>query len=332
MLTTYTLMVANNTHETDERSIYLSQFEEEYRRRNDGWQNLVVTTMPNFTLTREKVYLGHAGHSYVQSKMRYILRSQAIDIGFGPMTPSMAVRYWLSVTYPKRKPRMTRYQKAALIDNRPSPPLYCAGETYGTGVYIDIKSAYWSIVRATGWRVEYNPGKYLGRVGDVFTFPVWWHKVARNSLVSLGLPGHVQVWNGEKITGEKLGSTYMNMLLWGVVQHVLNGVAHDMVRAGAVYVFTDGYIVPYKYSRLAIEVMDAWGLPYSVKDAGVYHVKAPGAYKFDDRATKPYERARPREVDKISVPHVDWLRSRFRWCTERIEPLIFTFPHDNGTL
>ena len=306
-----------------EQYLFLSWMADEYNRKNEGWRVEMVDTLPPVIHAKEKVYLGSSGHTYTKSKIKYLVRGQAINLGYGWMSPSQAVRDWLTLTYPKRRARMNRHQKAALVTRRPSPPLFAVPDASGAGVYLDLQSAYWSILRRIGWNVEYMPGRFLGRAGDVYTFPAHENKLARNTLVSVGLPGSVPIWTGEKFSTERIGSSYINLLLWGAVMHILNGVAADMVKAGAVYVMTDGYIIPYKNLPLAYEVFDSWGLPFSVKGMGVYHVKGAGCYRIGDKVSKSYDRRKPHGQDKIVSVDTAWLRPRVRWASEHIEPLLF---------
>lgn len=253
-----------------------------------------------------------------QAKKRWIIRPQAHDIGAGWCTPGDIARDYLKVKFPNYKPRITTAQYQEVIAKKRLTPVYC--EPFeGDLVYVDIVSAYWNILRTTGWKPEYSPGRYLSREYDVTDFPYHYIKMARNSLVTVGMTGSIQIYDGRgNLKFVKRPNPFVNTMLWATVCDVLNGVAHDAIVAGAKYVYTDGYICHWYDAKDVIEAVERWGLPAQIKWQGRGVVKAPGAYRIGEHQSKPFELSRNRAVRAFNPVHVDWLRKKFREWSIRV--------------
>lgn len=124
----------------------------------------------------------------------------------------------------------------------------------------------------------------------------------------------------------KKPSKFVNLILWTLVQDVLNGVAADMVDVGAVYVNTDGYILPDDRLAAGFDVLNDWGLTGTIKNYGEAHVVSIGTYCFKDnygdrntgtKMTENYRRNPNRlargmnKIDKNAAEIRQWLRPRF---------------------
>jgi hypothetical protein len=154
-------------------------------------------------------------------------------------------------------------------------------------------------------------------------FPYANYKLARNCLVSVGLPAPARTWTGTEIKVVSRPSKFVNLILWRLVADVLNGVAADMVKVGAIYINTDGYIVPDASIAAAFDVLGDWGLEGRVKHYGEVDVAALGSYAFTNSdiggegyyATGNYKRKNgkfTRPYNKIDASGAEWLRPRFK--------------------
>lgn len=306
----------------DETRLSLSQYmvlarmELAEGERLAGWGVELVDKFPLVTTLRERVYLGSFAWTLTKSRKKLMMIAHARQLGARHVTPAEIARAYLRLKYSKRTKRMTGMQASEFVDYRSQPPLYCTPCSITDALYIDIKSAYWSIVQTVGWDVEYMPERWLG-VGDtVSDFPFADDKLARNCLVSCGLPSNMSVWTGTKLTIQKGWNDFINLMLWGLVCDVLNGVARDVVQAGAVYCYTDGYIVPANRANDVFDVLESWGLPFGVKHSGRCVVQAPASYSFPDYQTRQFGVSRVIHYDKIADRGGKWLRPKFRQFAE----------------
>lgn len=284
---------------------------EKARERNEGWGVDLIKIFPSLITIKTPTILGSFSWSSLPIKHKWIMEQHAYNFGGGWITPGDIARDYLALKYPNRRMRITTSQYQACVADRRQPPLYCKPCELDDAVYMDLKSAYWSIVRAVGWDVNYNPEKFLGVNSDVEDFPYPDVKLARNCLVSVGLPSAMRMWTGEQLTFVKKPNRFVNLVLWRLVMDVLNGVAWEMIQAGAVYVYTDGFILPRDRVGHASEVARSWGLPIGIKHAGKATVLAPAAYEFPKYKTRAFLRYRKVQTDKVYNPNVRWLKPRF---------------------
>lgn len=307
------MLIPVSEKRTLEQAVMLADMLDRQRERMQGWSVELVDEFPPLTRIPQRVILGSFSWAIPGMKLKLLQRANAVNIGAGYCTPADIARDYITLKYPNRRVRCTRSQYAECVAIRKQTPVYCKPCHLEYGYYVDVKSAYWSIVETVGWDVNYLPGRFLGvnSNNDDFPFPLM--KMARNCLVSVGLPGPMRIWTGEKLVTQNKGSKFVNLILWRLAMDVLNGVARDAIDAGAVYAYTDGFIVPYDKLDAVSDAVSAWGLDVGVKHEGEVHVKAPAGYKFFGRyETKAYKRFR-HEIDSSTVykPDGEFLRWRF---------------------
>jgi hypothetical protein len=135
----------------------------------------------------------------------------------------------------------------------------------------------------------------------------------------MGLPSGVNVWiPNVGFQRKKTWKPTANLILWGFVQDVLHGVAHDMVSlAGAVYVNTDGYIIPDERMKDAAKVFDSWGLHATIKEWGRAVVRGAGDYDIGGKRSRVL-RTVPRSHRYIEPREIDWLRRKVKFFSHRI--------------
>lgn len=282
----------------------------------------VRPNMPNPTLeTDADIVLGMHSFYYTMKGMppHRVMRSDRtiwLD-DKTPITESGAARTYLTIKYPNMPFRARSNQIEAWTNPHRSTPLY-ARAGIGNGAYLDLKNAFWTIVQAVGFNLEYMPNKYLGIGANMEDFPFFMYRLSRNSLVSLGLSSTMAVWNAKKqrVDYRKTGARTKNLGLWALVCDTLNAVAADVVRAGAVYWYTDGGIVPQYALYDAISAIESYGLQWHVDEIGEYEVRTAGSYRVGNKYTK--RALAPRDVAKIHTPaNPDWLRENLYLATRR---------------
>lgn len=260
------------------------------------------------------VWVGGFTRTIPSKKWRLFLEPSVVSEGGAVATPPQLTRAYLDQKFPKQ----LRAKKSQLDfwKDRRSQPMYTEPGKYNKEmVYLDLKSAYWSIVRVIGWDVDYFPGMLVRQRG-CDDFPFAGNRLARNSLVSLGLPSHGFLYlNGRFITVPH--SWRVNLGLWSAVQDILHGVADDMIkRAGAVYVNTDGYILPAAHEAIAREIGAEWGLEMGEKNRGRATVYGVGAYSIGGYIC-PRGRRFASSVQAVRPRHKDKLKRYFRFLSDR---------------
>lgn len=282
----------------------------DYRaERLEGWRVELVNRLPAYTEMEESCYLGTFSMAQFQRRHKFVLAKHAHRTPGGFLTPGEMARDYLKLHYPKYNRKATYGQIKSCIDDRGTVPLYCL-PTKGEAVYVDLKAAYWSIVRTVGWNVNYHPERFLVCNPDNEDFPFADNKLGRNMLVSTSLPHNLSMWNGRRVVTVQKRNPYQNLILFRLVTDVLNAIAAEMIQyAGAIYVNTDGYIIPAESYDRARDVLDSWGLPYAIKFQGMATVTAIASYKFPTHTTKRV--LRERQTNKIQSVNRQWLKKRF---------------------
>lgn len=232
-----------------------------------------------------------------------------------PQIPPEVARDYIRVKYIEpRRHTMAQYES---INQPRAAPLYARKGVYENMAYVDLKAAYWSIVKIVGWDVDYYPGRWLGKRSENDDFPVPENKIARNSLVSTTLLNPTHIWTGEKLELIKAHSMYVNYDLWSCVMDVLHAIATIALKAGAVHIHTDGYIVPMKHANLLIEEIHRWGLHAIIKDEGDAAIKGVGAYRIGKRATKKVYHFTPHNISSVYEPDISFLKPRIAALSKR---------------
>lgn len=313
--------------------------------RNEGQAIYLVSRFPQLSELKSMTFLGSFSWTSKATNERWIMKDHAYNLGGGWCTPSDIARDYLTVKFGDTRLRCNSKQWAEVVKKKKHQPLYAEPCSLPNAYYIDLRSAYWQILQIGGWDIDYMPRRFLSPRSDVFDFPVPEIKLARNCLVSMGLPNGVNVWIPDygfaKRSPQKAN---VNLILWGFVQDILHGVASDMVKkAGAIYVNTDGYIIPNWAMPLADEVADSWGLKFGIKEQGRAEVRGAGDYDIGGHRSARL-RTVPRSFSYIKPRALDWLRGKVKYWSYRVnleQPSVWTrkesdFPpdyndHDNET-
>lgn len=276
--------------------------------RQETNEHRLVTVLPNVKDYSEPVIWGVFSHTLLSTKVRLLKSSAACFIGNGPQTPGDIARDYLDFYFPKRL-RATG-QQAEVLTAHKTPPLYLNPAVLKDGVYIDLKSAYFSIMCNFGWNVDYYPGRWLLMGRPPIDFPLKSHKIARNVLVSIGMSSHYTMWDGHRFQRKPSRNVHRNFGLWSLVCDVLHLIAREAVKCGAIYIHTDGYIVPSTNVDRLVEAISAFGLDYSIKGQGETFVLGFGNYRVGDRKTRKFP------FPKLSKP-MSYIRD-LDWKIEKV--------------
>lgn len=301
----------------DDRPDLMTHMELAAVKRQKAYATILQDDFGDFTIHKERITLGQLSWTFQASKIRWIRRLGVVNVGFGWQTASEVARDYLDWKYPYRL-RATGKQ-AELLKLHKSAPLYCV-PTVGNGYsYVDLKSAFWSIMLLAGWDCDYFPGKWLVRGTPPIDFPLPMNKVSRNSLASSGLPTPVRIWTGKRIVKQHRYNQHINLGLWSLIMDTLHIVAEYALSRGAIYIHTDGYIVPDKSVEPLISFINDLNLKASVKHAGFTVVFGMGDWKVGDKATKFFGRGRHTPIVSC-VRHVDseLIRRKFNRFSTRL--------------
>lgn len=281
--------------------------------RKEGWSADVVKQWPNLADFKDPVMMGSFAWSIPSKKHRIIIERGLADVWEHPVTHADVARDYLAIKYADRRKRITARQKVEVVDRRGTAPLRAIPCAIDSGVYVDIQSAYWSILKVVGWDVDYNPDRWLNVRSSVLDFPFPHMKLARNSLVSVGLPGMVKMWHDGALTSFKKPNRFINLVLFRLVMDVLNGIAYEAAtKLNVPYIHTDGYIVPARQEQSMYDLINSWGLPARTKARGYTEIYGVGAYKVGAETHEVRRGNLRRDFNKSYDPCISFLKKRFR--------------------
>jgi hypothetical protein len=284
--------------------------------RNDKQKHIVYSNFPDIRTVETRVFWGVFSWSLVKPKQRWIRRNAVIDIHGLPCTPADIVRDYLEYYHPTRN-RCTGVE-ARDYETHKAAPLYVRPSVLGDAVYIDLKAAYYSIVKNIGWNVNYLPGNWLLPGRAPLDFPLSEDKSARNYLVSIGLPSPVTIWTGYKFQYKSGSNPHINLGLWSVVMDTLHAIAGIAVSLDARYVHTDGYILPARNADKLLMEIERFNLTASIRSAGDAYVFGFGNYRVGDKQTKSFNPDRvQKSYSTIRDVPTNWLRKTVNEIVKR---------------
>lgn len=282
---------------------YIIARSEERHKKAD---HIIYTNFPDIREMHTMIFWGVFSWSIPANKERWLKKGTGVTIGRLVSTPGDIVRDYLNFYHPTKLRAI--HSEMLTYEQEVSAPLYVRRSIIPKAMYVDITSTYYSIVKMVGWNITYKPGLWLtpGRAPLDFLLPE--HKAARNYLVSIGLPGPMMVWNGYQMELKSARNLHTNLGLWHLVMDVLHAIAHYAVSLGAIYVHTDGYILPTKRANKLMAYIESFGLKPRVIAEGESYVCGFGNYVCGDKVTARFEPERYSE-DYTNVRRVNsgWL-------------------------
>jgi len=214
--------------------------------------------------------------------------------------------------------RKWKYRKhqAELLRQYAGVPHYCRPARLECGVYVDLRAAYYRIYSRFLF-VDYEPGRYFALPEHRPDFTdIEPEKRVRNALFGL-----LRAETGMKYTATgvelvALRNQLFHPSLCLLTYDILNAIAEEMIeQAGAVYVNTDGYIIPLEKLPEALAIAQRWGFEAKIEAQGETHVVAVGCYRVGQKVSEPYRKNRHMN----GIPHMGLkLLAPRRWLFERV--------------
>ena len=174
-------------------------------------------------------------------------------------------------------------------------PMHFAGERRGRYAYVDVRSAYYAIYRRTSYdcRVWISDDEvvHVGRGGmllshgsEIFASD----RLCRNSIVGIARTRRVvTVRHGERVV-EEHATRMTSPGLWAYIAAELHTLARIALDHGAVYVNTDGYIVPERQADALIAAIGSLGYSATIRARGVAHLPGFGSFRFPGHVSLTY--------------------------------------------
>lgn len=295
----------------------LSQFIfNQTEKRNEKNKHVLYSDFPDITQIRERVYWGIYSWTLTKSKRRWLNYETALHVDDMICSPTDIVRDYLDFYHPNRL-RATGLE-VRNYETRRYAPLYIHPTTIQDATYIDIKSTYYSIVTLLGWNVGYMPGQWLIAGRAPLDFPLPNDKPARNYLVSIGLPGEIDVWTGYRWVSQSVPNVHINLALWSVIMDILHSIASIAVALGAIYVHTDGYILPSERANELMLAIRQFRLTPEVRAEGPTILLGFANYMCGERRTKsfPHDNLQANFSNVVQTPG-RWLRKAINDIADR---------------
>lgn len=270
----------------------------------------VVSKFPDALADDDFMYLGAFTWTYRNAKVKLIDKGTAVRLDVGRVSPTEYARTYLMLKYGGR-PKATSNQIAKTSIHRAAPMVALPGR-YQDMVYVDLQAAYWSILKIVGWDVDYNPGSWWGIGQGMEDFPLPNNKLVRNMLVSVATVGNIMVADYGTLKRVDYGNPLLNSSLWACVQDILHMIANFAVNNGAVYVHTDGYIIPRRMWEHMAAWLDQFGLTIRLKHEGDAIVWGGGRYQFHDSRQLEEREKHGGTVMNINPVDDEWIVPRLR--------------------
>lgn len=287
--------------------------------RHEKNRHVQMEQFPNLRTVNDMLYWGVFSWQLPKLKERWVKSNSALLLGNLALTPGDAVRDYLDFYHPKTLRAIGT--EARLYGETRTAPLFVKRSLLLEGTYIDIRSAFFSIVKMVGWNINYMPGQWINPGRAPIDFPYPEIKGARNYLVSIALPAVVSIWNGYSMVYKNGHNAHINRGLWRCVMDILHSIASYAVYLGAVYVHTDGYILPSEMAPLLSKKIEEFGLESRVLAQGETLVIGFGNYMVGDKKTKSFDPSTVQEDFKYIEPTpADWLQRNLSVIREHDYP------------
>lgn len=263
-------------------------------------QRVMVTDWPMFqtkVLPKiERAIVGRVGYTDVSGpeSVRYV------DCEQWPYSTHELIPLYLRRCLEAAGRRTLSYTRNELAALDLRAPMHFIRPVEGTLAYVDLRRAYHTIYS----RIGVLDAPVVVTPDDVRLLPGWvdliepevWapHALARNALVGITRSRRrTEMRYGEVVRLSGI-SRLTSPRLWRLIALVLSGVAADMIEGyGAVYVHTDGYVVPADRAEAAVShIRDVWHLDARVKAHGQGSVTGLGAWHIGGEGTVPHGQGR----------------------------------------
>ena len=205
------------------------------------------------------------------------------------MTFGEAARTELKREWPELKRVGWPARLISLFDK--TPPFACLCQYSGEVFHFDLIGAYWQIYRELWLDVAYPRG--MGRKGLYeLSCRVGRHKGVRNAVMGAIRARYASAWHGWQYSRLTVKNNFLSPCLWATVMDILHELAGLAIDCGAIYVATDGFIIPAGLSGAAesfSEVLSGFGLEYRVNVADC-RIIGWGNYRVGEKKTASFSR------------------------------------------
>jgi hypothetical protein len=288
--------------------------------RRERYKTIEYDELPGREQVNERHIEGIISKVLLPTKQRWLRKKSLIWLGDVDgvsiaEAPTTLARDYLKVRG-FRAARLRGSTKELLwntMQRAPAFPQFAKPGTYDDGYYLDVRKAFYAIMHVVGWNVAYAPGKFLLRGEPPRDFPFADNPTARNSLVTCSTRREIYAIDPPSWSPIRLAhfNVLLNTSLNVLIRDVLHAIASVAVAEGACYVHTDGYIAPsYRVARRIGQVIEDFGLAYSVKGRGQAQVSGLGAYRVGTKVSKLADR-RPSEIRAVAqIESLTWLQHR----------------------
>lgn len=193
-------------------------------------------------------------------------------------------------------------------------PIYAKPSELTDAVYIDLRSAYYSIVKAY-YPMQYWPLKYfsLPYNREKEDWEDYISKLAKVCTFSMIRSTYRTVYNTKEdsMMTQWRYNVYMNDVATFLYDYLQSIASYIIKEFKAIYVHTDGYIVPFSEAEKVLEFLhDHWIGEARIKHAGETEVRGPGAYKIANHTSGMFKVFKqPREFNNLYIPDdlVKWI-------------------------
>lgn len=218
------------------------------------------------------------------------------------MSPGEAARTELKREFPTlRRVGWTR-EHTKLFDWR--WPMAYLGRWEGDGVYIDLKGAYHQIYRKLWLDTCFPRGRGQLPLRYIACRLEKW-KQARNSLIGIVRSRKCYGFRGGKSIPLHPVNPFLSPGLWATVQAILNEIAWQAIKSGAIYVATDGYIMPLSQKQKSFaRWLEDTGFVFR-EIPGEFSIVGWGAYRGPHKTTMNYaarDYVGNRQIRAIKLP------------------------------
>jgi hypothetical protein len=291
------------------------------QERRDRYPNIsALKRLPDVRTYDTLVFWGNYSYSIPRDKARLMQDNAIVDIGNGWQTQTEVARDYLKAVYGDCRLRATGRQ-ANYFRLRNPMPLYSKPGVIHDAAYVDLRAAFWSLMQLFGWNVDYNPSRWLTPGRIPYDFPLPDNKVARNSLVTAGLPTPTFIWDGKRFTRRNGGKKPINLGLWACISDYLHLCASYARDCGARWIHTDGYILPRKNAELLQYKIEGLGLSATIKAEGLSVILGQGRYIVGNRVTDRMGGYIGNKVNNLREVDTIFLEKTASWLIKRKQNL-----------
>lgn len=280
----------------------------------------IVYANPNPQTLESGTIMGSWAYSLPHRHRIITNRERELAVG---VLPADVTRAWLNDCY-----KLPLRRRKSQLNRNYVLPIHALRGEYGDCAYIDIKSAYLSIL-SLGFDVEYIPNKYIAVDPVAIPVDISSNKFCYSIAVAMSTTkiSTISIMGREQnIFSVKKFNIYSNPCLYALAGDVLNGVAAEALAVlgdRIKYANTDGFVVESKYSDYLLDIIASWGFVARVKLRGSTNIGGVGSWRIGERSTKRFDKnAHDFTCELMPKSERLWLKKRFSALMAGLSELI----------